>query len=63
MVMNQPLRRSVTQSLDISPAESAEYTKDMVTQLKAMAEKQGQTVLAHLLALAALEADSLARPS
>lgn len=59
--MNQPLRHPSSRPLDISPAESAEYTKDMLTQLKAMAEKQGQTILAHLLALAALEADALAK--
>jgi len=59
--MNQPLRHTASRLPEISPAESAEYTNDMLGQLKAMAEKQGQTVLAHLLALAALEAGALAK--
>jgi hypothetical protein len=33
----------------------------MLGQLKAIAENQGQAVLAHLLALASLEADALAK--
>jgi len=33
----------------------------MLGQLKAIAEEQGQTILVHLLALASLEADALAR--
>ncbi len=61
--MNQPLLHASTGPIDISPAESAEYTKEMLAQLKSMAEKQGQTILSHLLALAALEADALARAS
>lgn len=59
--MNQPLRHPSTQPSDISPAESARYTRDMLGQLKAIAEEQGQTILVHLLALASLEADALAR--
>ena len=59
--MNQPLRHPASRPSEIPPAESAGYTRDMLTQLKAMAEKQGQTVLAHLLALAALEADALTK--
>jgi hypothetical protein len=59
--MNQPLRHPSPEPSDISPADSARYTRDMLGQLKAIAEEQGQTVLAHLLALASLEADALAR--
>jgi hypothetical protein len=57
--MNQPLLRSSSRPAEISPIESARYTRDMLGQLKDMAEKQGQTILAHLLALAMLEADAL----
>ncbi|HEY4123907.1 MAG TPA: hypothetical protein VGM36_04785 [Rhizomicrobium sp.] len=57
--MNQALPRQ--QASTISPAESARYTRDMLGQLKAIAEEQGQTVLAHLLALASLEAGALAK--
>ena len=59
--MNQPLRHPSPEPIDISPAQSARYTQEMLGQLKAIAEEQGQTVLAHLLALASLEADALAR--
>lgn len=57
--MNQQLRHSGPYSGEISPVESARYTRDILGQLKSIAEKQGQTVLAHLLALASLEADAL----
>ena len=57
--MNQPLHRLPVGT--ISPAESARYTREMLSQLKAIADEQGQTVLAHLLALASLEAGALAK--
>ena len=59
--MNQPFRNPAPQPSDISPADSARYTRDMLGQLKAIAEEQGQTILAHLLALASLEADALTK--
>lgn len=59
--MNQHLRQPDLHSQEISPADSARYTRDMLSQLKAMADRQGQTVLAHLLALATLEAAALAK--
>jgi len=59
--MNQPLRHTPPPSADISPAESARYTRDMLGQLKAIAEEQGHNVLAHLLALASLEAGALTK--
>jgi hypothetical protein len=57
--MSQPLHRLPAET--ISPAESARYTREMLSQLKTIAEEQGQTVLAHLLALASLEAGALAK--
>jgi hypothetical protein len=60
--MNRPLRQPrPDQSDDISPTESARYTRDLLTQLKSIAEDQGQSALAHLLALASLEAEALAK--
>ena len=45
----------------ISPQETALYTADLVESLRKIALKQGQTLLAHLLELAAVEAKTLAR--
>lgn len=59
--MNQPFRHPTPEPSDISPAESARYTRDMLSQLKAIADEQGQNILAHLLALASMEADALAK--
>jgi hypothetical protein len=59
--MNQPLRQPRAQNEDISPNQSARYTRDMLSQLKAIADEQGQTILAHLLTLASLEAEALAK--
>jgi hypothetical protein len=41
---------------NLSPAETAEYTSDMLESLRKIAVRQGQSLLAHLLELAALEA-------
>ena len=41
------------------PAETAQYTKDMLESLKKIAMQQRQLLLAHLLDLAAVEAKSL----
>ena len=48
---------------DISPAEPAHYTVDMLQNLRKMAASQGQAVLAHLLELAMTEARMLVRDS
>lgn len=40
----------------LSPIETAAYTRDILENLWKMADKQGQTLLSHLLELAALEA-------
>ncbi len=45
--------------IEISPSESASYTRDMLIQMRKMAQQQHQTVLAHLLSLAAEEARAL----
>jgi hypothetical protein len=39
-----------------TPTEGASYTLDMLVSLRKIALQQGQTVLAHLLYLAAVEA-------
>lgn len=41
------------------PAETALYTKEMLESLKAIAVRQRQPLLAHLLDLAAMEAKTL----
>ncbi|MDB5739017.1 MAG: hypothetical protein JWP16_57 [Alphaproteobacteria bacterium] len=45
----------------LSAAESARYTLDMLENLRKIATRQGQTVLAHLLELAQAEARMLIR--
>jgi hypothetical protein len=45
----------------ISAAESARYTLDMLENLRKIAIRQGQSVLAHLLELAQAEARMLIR--
>jgi len=44
----------------LSPAQTAQYTKDMLESLRKMALAQGQALLAHFLELAALEAKAQA---
>ena len=44
----------------ITPGEAAEYSRAMLLSLKKIAEIQGQTLLAHLLSLAAQEAQAIA---
>jgi hypothetical protein len=39
-----------------SPAETARYTEEMLGSLSRIAVRQGQSLLAHLLELAAVEA-------
>ena len=43
----------------LSPIETALYTRDILENLRKMADKQGQTLLSHLLELASLEAKFL----
>jgi len=43
-----------------SSAQSAEYAYELIESLRHMAVDQGHTLLAHLLKLAALEAERLA---
>ena len=44
----------------LSPAETARYTRDLIESLRKIAVRQGQSLLAHLLGLAAMEAKALA---
>ncbi len=44
----------------LTPAETARYTRDLLESLRKIALGQGQTLLAHLLGLAAMEAKALA---
>ena len=43
----------------LSPLETAAYTRDILENLRKMADKQDQTLLSHLLELASLEAKFL----
>ncbi len=43
----------------VSPEESARYTREMLESLRKIALSQGQGLLAHLLGLAAIEAKHL----
>ena len=45
---------------DMTPAETARYTCELLDSLRKIAARQGQAVLAHLLELARYEAQSLA---
>ncbi|HEY5346682.1 MAG TPA: hypothetical protein VIJ72_00710 [Rhizomicrobium sp.] len=47
----------------LSPVETALYTRDVLENLRKTAEKQGQTLLSHLLELAGLEAKFLSLQS
>ena len=47
---------SVAQLADLTPAETAQYTSDLLESLRKIASRQGQVLLMHLLELAALEA-------
>ncbi|MGB8601202.1 MAG: hypothetical protein WCD42_03290 [Rhizomicrobium sp.] len=46
----------------ISPAQSASYTEGMLCALEKIAVAHNQHILAHLIALAAVEAGMLANP-
>lgn len=48
------------QNSKLEPAETARYSKDLLESLRKIALKQGHSLLAHLLGLAAQEAKSLA---
>jgi len=43
----------------LAPAETARYTRDLIESLRKIALQQGQSLLAHLLGLAAMEAKAL----
>lgn len=45
----------------VSPAESARYTLDLLDDLRKIAQRQGQGMLAHLLELAQAEARIIIR--
>jgi hypothetical protein len=51
------------QGTKLPPAETARYSKDLLDSLRKIALQQGQSLLAHLLSLAAQEAKALSEPS
>jgi hypothetical protein len=53
------LQNGISSQQAPGPAETAQYTKDMLESLKKIAIQQKQPLLAHLLDLAALEARTL----
>jgi len=44
----------------LTAVETARYTRDLIESLRKIAQQQGQSLLAHLLGLAAIEARALA---
>jgi hypothetical protein len=46
----------------LAPAETARYSKDLLESLRKIALRQGHSLLAHLLGLAAQEAKALSEP-
>lgn len=50
------------QNNKLAPAETARYSKDLIDSLRKIALQQGQSLLAHLLGLAAQEAKALSEP-
>jgi hypothetical protein len=50
------------QATKLAPAETARYSKDLLDSLRKIALQQGQSLLAHLLSLAAQEAKALSEP-
>jgi hypothetical protein len=53
------IREKASQAPPVTTLDTVRYTKDMLLGLRQMAEKQGNPVLAHLLALALMEAEAL----
>ncbi len=51
------------QNTKLAPEETARYSKDLIESLRKIALQQGQSLLAHLLGLAAQEAKALSEPS
>jgi hypothetical protein len=47
-------------NITLTPEETARYTRDLIESLRKIALQQGQSLLAHLLGLAAMEAKALA---
>jgi len=50
------------QSSKLAPAETARYSRDLIDSLRKIALQQGQSLLAHLLGLAAQEAKAQSEP-
>jgi hypothetical protein len=61
MSSSHPLPKSLPQSqiIQLDPAETARYSRDLIESLRKIALQQGHSLLAHLLGLAALEAKAL----
>ena len=57
--LKRPVSSSMAPATDMSPAETARYTCELLVSLRKIATRQGQGMLAHLLELARYEAHSL----
>ena len=60
-MMTIPLQSGNQPLPEMSPAETAQYTKETLESLRKIALRQGQFLLAHLLELAVVEAKALAQ--
>jgi hypothetical protein len=58
-LLQAAIREKASQAPQVTTLDTVRYTKDMLLGLRQMAEKQGNPVLAHLLALALMEAEAL----
>lgn len=59
---NHRFQPSALPAQSLSPPETARYTSELLESLRKIAARQGQELLAHLLELAKMEANSLCRP-
>jgi len=57
--VKQPISGNSAPAADMSPAETARYTCELLDSLRKIAARQNQMMLAHLLELARYEAHSL----
>jgi hypothetical protein len=60
--MSRPILARGNTAHALTPAETAKYTEELLESLKKIATRQGQTLLAHILELAELEARAQSRP-
>jgi hypothetical protein len=60
-MMTIPLQSGSPPLPEMGPAETAQYTKEILESLRKIALQQKQVLLAHLLELAVVEAKTLAQ--